>query len=201
MYRRFFKRFFDFAGSLIMIVLLAPLLALVWILVRASMGSPAIFTQARPGLGGRIFCLKKFRTMSDERGEDGGLLPDKMRLTRLGKVLRKTSLDELPQLFNVIKGEMSFIGPRPLLPRYLPYYTEREKLRHSVRPGISGLAQINGRNCISWDRKLAYDVEYAQNVTFFGDLKIALITIKKVICCDGIKTATDEKFLDEERRG
>lgn len=199
MYKKFFKRFFDIAGSLALLVLLAPFLLIVWIAIRASMGSPAIFTQARPGLGEKIFYLKKFRTMNKACDSSGNLMPDSMRLTALGRFLRKTSIDELPQLFNVLKGEMSFIGPRPLLPQYLPYYTREEKFRHAVRPGISGLAQINGRNCISWDAKLAYDIEYAKNVSFCSDLKIALITVKKVLCCEGIKSANDEVSLDRER--
>ena len=201
MYRRFFKRFFDIAGSFSILLALSPVFLLVWVLVRVKMGSPAIFRQARPGRNEKIFYVMKFRSMTNATDACGNLLPDKDRITLLGKILRKTSLDELPQMVNVLKGDMSFIGPRPLLPRYLPYYTEEEKLRHSVRPGISGLAQVNGRNCISWDEKLAYDVQYAKNVTFLGDFKIGLLTVKKVLCGSDISTVSNEGFLDEVRKG
>ncbi|MBR6388743.1 MAG: sugar transferase [Opitutales bacterium] len=201
MYRRFFKRFFDIAGSIFILLALSPVFLLVWVLVRVKMGSPAILRQARPGRNEKIFYVMKFRSMTNAADARGNLLPDKDRITPLGKFLRKTSLDELPQIINVLKGDMSFIGPRPLLPRYLPYYTAEEKLRHSIRPGISGLAQVNGRNCISWDEKLAYDVQYAKNVTFWGDFKIGLLTVKKVLCSSDVSTVSDEGFLDEVRGG
>lgn len=199
MYKNFFKRFFDFVFSAALIVLLSPVFFAVWLLIRLKMGSPAIFKQARPGRDEKIFYIMKFRTMDNAKDSFGTLLPDEARLTPLGKFLRKTSLDEIPQLLNVFKGEMSFIGPRPLLPQYLPYYTEEEKLRHSVRPGISGLAQVSGRNCISWDEKLAFDVKYVKNVSFLSDLKIAVLTVKKVLFCDGAKSVPNEKPLDKER--
>lgn len=199
MYKNFFKRFFDFVFSAALIVLLSPVFFAVWLLIRLKMGSPAIFKQARPGRDEKIFYIMKFRTMDNAKDSFGNLLSDEARLTPLGKFLRKTSLDEIPQLLNVFKGEMSFIGPRPLLPQYLPYYTEEEKLRHSVRPGISGLAQVSGRNCISWDEKLAFDVKYVKNVSFLSDLKIAVLTVKKVLFCDGAKSVPNEKPLDKER--
>lgn len=199
MYKNFFKRFFDFVFSAALIVLLSPVFFAVWLLIRLKMGSPAIFKQARPGRDEKIFYIMKFRTMDNAKDSFGTLLPDEARLTPLGKFLRKTSLDEIPQLLNVFKGEMSFIGPRPLLPQYLPHYTEEEKLRHSVRPGISGLAQVSGRNCISWDEKLAFDVKYVKNVSFLSDLKIAVLTVKKVLFCDGAKSVPNEKPLDKER--
>lgn len=198
MYAKFFKRLLDAICSAILLLLLLPLFVLIWLLIRINMGSPAIFKQARVGKDEHIFYVMKFRSMTDEKDANGILLPDENRLTKMGKFLRKSSLDELPQLLNVLKGDMSFIGPRPLLPQYLPYYRGEEKLRHSVRSGISGLAQINGRNCISWDKKFAYDVEYAKNISFFGDLKIALITIKKVFFCEGVKASTTEIALDKE---
>lgn len=163
------------------------------------MGSPVIFKQDRPGKNEKIFQVMKFRSMSDKRDSNGNLLPDKDRITALGRFLRKTSLDEIPQFFNVLKGDMSFIGPRPLLVQYLPYYTEEEKLRHSVRPGITGLAQVNGRNCISWDDKLAFDVKYAKSVSFFGDIKIAFLTVMKVLSCSGVNTVPTGQSLNVER--
>ena len=199
MYKNFFKRFFDFVFSAALIVLVSPVFFAVWLLIRLKMGSPAIFKQARPGRDEKIFYIMKFRTMDNAKDSFGNLLPDEARLTPLGKFLRKTSLDEIPQLLNVFKGEMSFIGPRPLLPQYLPHYTEEEKLRHSVRPGMSGLALVSGRNCISWDEKLAFDVKYVKNVSFLSDLKIAVLTVKKVLFCDGAKSVPNEKPLDKER--
>ena len=201
MYRNFFKRFLDVACSAVLIVLLLPVFFTAWLLIRVKMGRPAFFRQARPGRNERIFYIMKFRTMDNSKDAFGNLLPDEARLTPLGKFLRKTSLDEIPQLLNVLKGEMSFIGPRPLLPRYLPYYTEEEKLRHSVRPGISGLAQISGRNCISWNDKLACDVKYVKNISFLSDLKIAVLTLKKVLRCEGVNCVPNECSLCEERGG
>ncbi|MDY5583437.1 MAG: sugar transferase [Candidatus Merdousia sp.] len=199
MYSKYFKRCFDFTGALLLIAVLSPIYVAVYFLVRFNMGSPAIFTQDRPGKGEKIFRLYKFRSMTSATDADGKLLPDAQRLTKLGKFLRETSLDEIPQFFNVLKGDMSFIGPRPLLVRYLPYYTKRERLRHSVRPGITGLAQVNGRNCIGWDEKLAFDVQYAENVSLLGDIKIALSTVEKVLKHSDIKVGM-ENFLDVKRK-
>ncbi len=199
LYRNYFKRIIDFAGAAVLLCLLSPVLLACCVLVRIKMGSPVLFTQTRIGMGERAFKIYKFRSMTSAADENGNLLPDSERITKLGIFLRKTSLDELPQLFNVLRGDMSFIGPRPLLPRYLPYYTEREKLRHTVRSGITGLAQINGRNNLSWDDKLEYDAEYAENITFFGDMKIAAITVVKVLKRSNVKTDSRDSFLDEER--
>jgi lipopolysaccharide/colanic/teichoic acid biosynthesis glycosyltransferase len=174
------------------------------LLVRVELGSPVLFTQERPGKDEKIFKLYKFRTMTDKRGTDGELLPDAERLTKFGATLRSTSLDELPELLNIAKGDMSIIGPRPLLVQYLPYYTEEEKHRHDVRPGLSGLAQVNGRNAVKWDRRLAYDVEYVNNITFFGDAKIILQTIEKVIRRSDVAPdpeSVDEGYLDQIRKG
>lgn len=199
LYRNYFKRIIDFAGAAVLLCLLSPVLLVCYALVRIKMGSPVLFTQTRIGMGERAFKIYKFRSMTSAADENGNLLPDSERITKLGIFLRKTSLDELPQLFNVLRGDMSFIGPRPLLPRYLSYYTEREKLRHTVRSGITGLAQINGRNNLSWDDKLEYDAEYAENITFFGDMKIAAITVVKVLKRSNVKTDSRDSFLDEER--
>lgn len=200
MYSKYFKRCFDFTGALLLIALLSPLYIAVYLLVRLNMGSPAIFTQDRPGKDGKIFRLYKFRSMTSETDAGGKLLPDVQRITKFGKFIRKTSLDEIPQFFNILKGDMSFIGPRPLLVRYLPYYTERERLRHSVRPGITGLAQVNGRNCIGWNEKLALDVQYAESITFLGDAKIALATVAKVLRQSDIVATPKENYLDIERK-
>ena len=199
MYAKYIKRYADFTGALILILILSPIYILLYVLIRIFMGSPVLFIQDRPGKGEIIFRLYKFSSMNSKTDCSGELLPDEQRLTKLGSFLRKSSLDELPQFLNVLKGDMSFIGPRPLLVRYLPYYTETEKHRHNVRPGITGLAQINGRNAISWNDKLSYDVKYADNVTFWGDLKIAKKTILKVIKRSDISIGT-EKFFDEERK-
>ena len=163
--------------TLIGIICLSPIFLILGLLVRFNIGKPVLFKQDRPGRDEKIFTLYKFRTMSNEKDQNGHLLPDSKRLSRFGKMLRRSSLDELPELFNIIKGEMSIIGPRPLLIRYLPYYTEEEKIRHSVRPGLTGLAQVNGRNLLKWDSRLAQDVEYVKNISFRLDLKIFLITI------------------------
>lgn len=191
------KRFLDFAISLVMILLLSPVIAITWLLVRKKLGSPALFKQPRPGISGKIFNVYKFRTMTDERDEDGKLLPDSVRLTKFGQLLRKLSLDELPQLWNVLKGDMSFVGPRPLLVEYLPLYNEQQARRHNVRPGITGWAQVNGRNAISWERKFEYDVWYVENQSLWLDFKILLLTVKKVFVSEGISAegqATIEKF-------
>ena len=199
MYRNIIKRFFDVMGSFFLILILLPVFTILWVVIRFQMGTPVVFKQARPGRNEKIFNIMKFRSMSDKRDAFGKLLPDKDRITRVGKFIRKTSLDELPQLFNVLKGDMSFIGPRPLLEQYLPYYTEEEKLRHTVRPGITGLAQVNGRNCISWDDKLAYDVKYVKSITFIGDIRIAFLTIMKVFRCKDVKTVPTGIPLNVER--
>ncbi len=200
MYKRFFKRIIDFALALAIIAVLSPIYVILSILIKIKMGSPVIFSQTRPGLNEKPFNIYKFRSMSEKRDKDGNLLPDRERITPLGKFLRKTSLDEIPQFFNVLKGDMSFIGPRPLLTQYLPYYTREEKLRHSVRPGVTGLAQAKGRNTISWDSKLALDVEYVKTLSFFNDVKIALLTIGKVLARSEVIAVPVEKYLDDERR-
>ena len=181
MYKNCIKRWLDFLLSLCGIIVLSPVLLVLCILVRVKLGSPVLFRQERPGRDEKIFTLCKFRTMTDEKDESGKLLPDAVRLTKFGKFLRGTSLDELPELFNILKGDMSIIGPRPLLVSYLPYYSERERLRHSVRPGLTGLAQVSGRNFIDWDRRLAKDVEYVENLTFGMDVKVLWMTVKTVL--------------------
>lgn len=187
-YKRFIKRAMDFILSLIAIVILSPILLVVALLVRVKLGSPVVFKQNRPGLNENVFMMYKFRTMTDERDETGELLPDSVRLTKFGRLLRSTSLDELPELFNILKGDMSIIGPRPLLVQYLPLYNEQQKRRHEVRPGLSGLAQVSGRNAISWEEKFNLDVEYVNNVSFIGDWKIIVLTIKKVFIREGINS-------------
>ncbi|WP_286675981.1 sugar transferase [Peribacillus frigoritolerans] len=187
-YKRFIKRAMDFILSLIAIVILSPILLVVALLVRVKLGSPVVFKQNRPGLNENVFMMYKFRTMTDERDETGELLPDSVRLTKFGRLLRSTSLDELPELFNILKGDMSIIGPRPLLVQYLPLYNEHQKRRHEVRPGLSGLAQVSGRNAISWEEKFNLDVEYVNNVSFIGDWKIIVLTIKKVFIREGINS-------------
>ena len=197
MYKHFFKRILDFIAALLLLILFSPIMLWAAWRIRRELGSPVLFTQARPGLNAKIFKIYKFRTMSDERDENGNLLPDELRLKGFGAKLRASSIDELPQLFNVLKGDMSFIGPRPLLVEYLPLYSPRQASRHSVRPGITGLAQVNGRNDISWAAKLEYDAIYAENLSLLLDIKIALLTIKKVLKKEGVsKTgmATTEKF-------
>ncbi len=181
MYRRFMKRLLDFIVSLIGLIVLSPVFVVLMILVRVKLGSPVFFHQNRPGRNEKIFGLMKFRTMTDERDENGELLPDSKRLTSFGKFLRKTSLDELPELLNILKGDMSIIGPRPLLVSYLPYYTKREQLRHSVRPGLTGLAQASGRNYLDWDKRMDKDVEYVENLSFAMDLRVIGMTIQTVL--------------------
>ena len=180
MYAKYIKRLLDILLSLTILVVLSPLLLVLCILVRCKLGSPIFFQQERPGLHEKIFTMYKFRTMTDKRDAEGNLLPDKDRLTKFGKLLRATSLDELPEFFNILKGDMSFIGPRPLLVSYLPYYTETEALRHTVRPGLTGLAQVSGRNFLDWDRRLAKDVEYVKGLSFLMDLKVLFLTVKVV---------------------
>ena len=197
MYKHFFKRILDFIAALLLIILFSPIMLWATWRIRRELGSPVLFTQARPGLNAKIFKIYKFRTMSDERDENGNLLPDELRLKGFGAKLRASSIDELPQLFNVLKGDMSFIGPRPLLVEYLPLYSPRQASRHSVRPGITGLAQVNGRNDISWAAKLEYDALYAGNLSFLLDIKIAFLSIKKVLKKEGVSKAgmaTTEKF-------
>ena len=195
-YEHYIKRPMDIILSLVAIIGLAPVLLLVAVLVRKKLGKPVIFTQERPGLNEKIFKLYKFRTMTDERDANGELLPDEVRLTAFGKFLRSTSLDELPELFNILKGDMSVVGPRPLLVKYLSLYNDFQKHRHDVRPGLSGLAQINGRNAITWEQKFEYDVEYTKNITFLGDWKIIFLTLKKVFFREGI-SAQNEATMPE----
>lgn len=201
-YRRFLKRPMDFILSLLAIIVLSPVLILVGILVRVKLGSPVLFKQKRPGLNEKIFTMYKFRTMTDEKDENGQLLPDSVRLTKFGRMLRSTSLDELPELFNILKGDMSVVGPRPLLIQYLELYNEHQKRRHDVRPGLSGHAQVNGRNTISWEDKFNLDVEYVDNMSFVGDWKIIFATIKKVFVREGISSEGQETvqyFTGNER--
>ncbi len=203
MYEKYIKRPLDAFLSTAALIVLSPVMIVTAVLVRLRLGSPVLFTQERPGKDERIFKLYKFRTMTDARDENGELLPDHIRLTNFGEKLRLTSIDELPELINIVKGDMAVIGPRPLLVQYLPYYTETEKHRHDIRPGLSGLAQVNGRNTVKWDKRLAYDVEYVNNITFLGDLKIILQTLAKVFKKEDVAVDTDEveTYLDKERRG
>lgn len=206
-YSVFFKRFIDIVCSLIIILLFCWVYIIIAVLVKFKLGSPVLFKQDRPGKidpkTGKetVFRLYKFRTMIDARDKKGKLLPDIDRLTKFGTWLRRTSLDEIPEMFNILKGDMSLVGPRPLLIRYLPYYTNTERHRHDVRPGLTGMAQVNGRNLVRWDQRLAYDVEYVNNITFIEDVKIVLKTIKKVFAKEDIAVNTDEveTFLDQER--
>ena len=196
-YSKYFKRPMDFILSLIALIVLSPVIVIIAILVRVKLGSPIIFKQQRPGLNEKIFTMYKFRTMTDERDANGELLPDSERLTKFGKFLRSTSLDELPELFNILKGDMSIVGPRPLLVQYLPLYNDFQRRRHEVRPGLTGLAQVNGRNAIDWEEKFFLDVRYVEKISFFLDLKIIFLTIKKVLVKEGINSktsATTEPF-------
>ena len=199
MYQKYIKRILDFILSFVAIIILSPVLLIVAILVRTKLGTPVIFKQERPGLNEKIFTLYKFRTMTDERDEEGNLLPDMIRLTKFGKLLRSTSLDELPELFNILKGDMAIVGPRPLLIRYLPLYNEHQKHRHDVRPGFTGYAQVNGRNSITWEDKFDLDVEYTQRVSLLMDIGIILRTIKVVLLREGISSETSSTM--EEFRG
>lgn len=201
MYKNIFKRVIDFFIVLILLSIIWPILLIITIgLHFANKGTGVFFFQERPGKDAKIFKVIKFKSMTDECDANGNLLPDRKRLTKVGKFIRATSLDELPQLINVLKGDMALIGPRPLLSRYLPYYTERERLRHTVRPGISGWAQVNGRNNITWDNKLECDVYYAEHVSFWFDIKILWLTFYKVIKREGAVADKKENYLDVERK-
>lgn len=189
-YEAVLKRPLDALVSSLALVLLAPVLGAVALAVKVKLGSPVIFSQERPGLNGKVFRIRKFRTMTDERDAEGMLLSDEIRLTRFGKLLRSTSLDELPELWNILQGEMSIVGPRPLLVEYLERYDDRQKHRHDVRPGLTGLAQVSGRNGLSWDEKFEDDVKYVEHITFLGDVRIILETIKVVFRRDGIHSNT-----------
>lgn len=199
MYAKYFKRVLDFLLSLIALIVLSPVLIIVAILVRVKLGSPVIFKQQRPGKNEKIFTLYKFRTMTDKKDKNGNLLPDSERLTKFGKTLRSTSLDELPELFNILKGDMSIVGPRPLAIQYLPYYTDEEKRRHDVRPGLTGLAQVNGRNCLNWEERFKFDINYVENITFIQDLEIILRTIIKVFKHEDIVVRGEGKTIDFDK--
>ena len=208
MYAKFFKRFFDFFLSLFALLVLSPLLLILTVVGAIAMGGNPFFTQLRPGKISKktgeekIFKLVKFRTMSNKKDKDGNLLPDEIRLNKYGRILRSTSLDELPELWNILKGDMSIVGPRPLLVKYLPLYSEEQRRRHTVRPGFTGLAQINGRNAISWEEKFKFDVAYVANVTLLGDIKIIFKTVGKVFKREGIASAsssTMEEFTGNEQ--
>ena len=193
-YEKYVKRPMDFFLSVIAIIVLSPILLITAFLVKVNLGSPVIFTQDRPGMGGKIFKLYKFRSMSDRKDKDGNLLPDDERLTSFGRKLRSTSLDELPELFNIVKGDMSIVGPRPLLVEYLSYYTQEEKKRHDVRPGLTGWAQINGRNAIhSWEERFSFDLEYVKHVSLAMDLKIIFFTVYKVFKRSDIQVGSEIK--------
>lgn len=195
---KYIKRILDIISSLLAIIILSPLLAVTAVLVKTKLGSPVLFRQERPGKDEKIFTLMKFRTMTDERDENGELLPDEVRLTKFGKFLRSTSIDELPELFNILKGDMSVIGPRPLLVEYIPRYNEHQHRRHEVRPGLSGWAQVNGRNTVSWEDKFDMDVHYVDNYSFAMDVKIFFMTVLNVLKREGISSetsATMEVFM------
>lgn len=202
LYARYIKRILDVLLSGCALVVLSPMLLIVAVLVRTKLGSPVIFCQERPGKDEKIFKMYKFRSMTDARDENGELLPDEVRLTKFGRALRSTSLDELPELWNIFKGDMSIVGPRPLLVRYLPYYMEEEHHRHDVRPGLTGLAQVSGRNFLRWEERFALDVAYSRHITFAGDVKILLMTVKKVLRHDDIVVGDEQimQDLDVERK-
>lgn len=200
MYAKYFKRVIDFTLSLIALIVLSPILLVLIIITAIAMKGNPFFTQQRPGKDEKIFKLIKFRTMTNEKDENGNLLPDDVRLNKFGKFLRSTSLDELPELINILKGDMSIVGPRPLLVEYLPYYTEEEKHRHDVRPGLTGLAQVNGRNEITWERKFEFDLDYIDNITLINDLRIILLTVKKALIKSEGVSLNYEGNLAEIRR-
>lgn len=196
MYRKYIKRILDFTLSLIALIVLSPILLITAILVKIKLGSPIIFKQQRPGKNEKIFTLYKFRTMTDKKDEEGNLLPDEQRLTKFGKILRSTSIDELPELINILKGDMSIVGPRPQLIRDMVFMTEEQRKRHTVRQGLTGLAQVNGRNNVTWEEKINYDLQYIEKITFIGDVKIILKTVGKVFArkdieTEGMETAED----------
>ncbi len=197
MYQKYFKRLVDILCSLAAITVFSWLYIIIAVLVRIKLGTPVLFKQERPGKNEKIFNLYKFRTMTDEKDEDGNLLPDDVRLTRFGKLLRKTSLDELPEAFNILKGDMSVVGPRPLLVRYLHRYSEEQKRRHEVRPGLTGLAQVSGRNAITWEEKFEYDIKYVDNITFIGDVKIIFLTVWKAFVKEEGISAEGEATMGE----
>ena len=201
LYKKYIKRPMDFVCALAGLIFLSPVMLVIAVLVWVKLGSPVIFTQERPGKNEKIFKLYKFRSMSDVRDKDGNLLPDEKRLGKFGRALRTTSLDELPELINILKGDMSVVGPRPLLPKYLPYYTKRERHRHDVRPGLTGLAQVNGRNNLSWSDRFCLDIEYARKVSFWLDVSIIFKTIKKVISQQDVAVGVEliMEDLDVER--
>lgn len=202
-YEKYVKRTVDFLLSLVSIIILSPVLLILAVVVRIKMGSPIVFSQSRPGINGKIFKMYKFRTMTNEKDENGNLLPDEMRLNKFGSFLRSTSLDELPELFNILKGDMAIVGPRPLLVEYLPLYTRKQARRHEVRPGMTGYAQVHGRNELSWEKKFELDVEYVDNVTFVNDLRIIFKTVKTVLKREGISSETSktmEKFTGTPRK-
>lgn len=197
MYQKYIKRLFDIILSGMALIIFSPVFIIVYFLVKSKLGIPVLFEQNRPGMNEKIFKMYKFRTMTDERDKDGELLPDEIRLTKIGKFLRSTSLDELPELWNIFIGDMSIVGPRPLLVQYLPLYNEFQRQRHHVRPGLTGLAQVKGRNALKWPEKFKWDVEYVQKVTFINDVRIILLTIVTVFKRDGISSddsATMEPF-------
>ena len=197
-YEKYIKRPLDCVLATGALVLLSPIMGATAFAVRKNLGTPVLFSQDRPGKDEKVFKLYKFRSMTDERDKEGNLLPDEIRLTKFGKILRSTSVDELPELINIIKGDMAIVGPRPLLVRYLPRYNSNQRRRHEIRPGLTGLAQVNGRNAVSWEEKFELDEKYVDNVTFFGDLKIVLKTIKSVVDRDGINSETSvtmEEFM------
>lgn len=203
MYRKYIKRILDFTLSLIALIVLSPILLITAILVKIKLGSPIIFKQQRPGKNEKIFTLYKFRTMTDQKDEEGNLLPDEQRLTKFGKILRSTSIDELPELINILKGDMAIVGPRPLLVEYLSLYNDEQKHRHDVRPGLTGLAQVSGRNSISWEEKFDEDLKYINKVNLVSDFKIILKTIVKVFKREGIsqqENETMEKFKGSEEK-
>lgn len=202
MYQKCIKRALDFVFALLACIILSPIMLIVAILVRVKLGSPILFKQQRPGKNEKIFNMYKFRTMTDERDDNGKLCSDEIRLTEFGKKLRRTSLDELPELFNILLGDMSIVGPRPLLVKYLPLYNDEQRKRHDVRPGVTGLAQVNGRNSISWEEKFKWDIEYVKNISFIGDLRIILKTFSVVLKKEGINSdsaVTMEEFTGEDR--
>ena len=196
-YEKYIKRLLDIALSGLALIALSPVLLVTAVLVRIKLGSPVLFHQDRPGRDEKIFRLYKFRSMTDERDENGNLLPDEIRLTKFGKLLRSTSLDELPELWNILRGDMSIVGPRPLLVKYLPLYNEEQRHRHDVRPGLTGWAQVHGRNTVTWEEKFRLDVWYVENLSFWVDVKTVFLTVKKVLCREGISygtAATMEEF-------